>query len=978
MSNLIHTGVAHDDNPPGRGSGRFPYGSGENPGQHEFTFLSEVDRLRKKGISDANIAKMLIGETGKDKDGNPIWANTTDLRAEISIQRTEKRKVDIQRAEKVLKECGGNVSEAARKLGMKNESSLRSLLDPISKSRTDKYTNTAEMLKKKVDEKWPLDVGTKTELYWGITDSTKKVAIKMLEKEGYKKYWIPMEQPGTGKKTNIMVIAPPDASFSDVYKKRFEIASVQEFTPDEGKTWWTPEFPESLDSKRIMVRYAEEGGKEKDGVIELRKGVEDLSLGNSIYSQVRIAVDGTSYAKGMAIYGDDEEFAKLPKGVDVIVNTNKKVGTPLIDTSATYNPENGVWSGKEVLKRMKIDNKTGEVDRENPFGATIKSEKEKDGILMAGGQSHYLDKDGKEKLSPINKITDEGDWDNWSKNLSSQFLSKQPLKLINQQIDLSVADKKVELDEIRNLTNPVIKKKLLEEYASGCDHNAAKLSTKGVKNQAFQVIIPVTSLKDDEVYAPRFDDGDTVALIRYPHAGIFEIPILKVNNKQKHAKSVIGNATDAVGINSKVAEQLSGADFDGDTVVVIPLASNRLKVQSSKPLEGLIGFEGKDLYKLPDDAPQMKNRTKQNEMGRVTNLITDMTVQGANEDEICRAVKHSMVVIDAEKHHLDYKKSAKDNNIEALKQEYQNISSKTGKAGGASTIFSRSSSKVQIPERKEVNDLNKMTPQEQKRWKNGEVIYHPTGNKIIKRIDNPSSMTPQELALHQAGKKVYRTTDKDRQMEVYRMDTVRDATELVRDKSNPKEMAYANYANSLKQLANEARKEARNIKPIMVDPTAKKTYAEEVASLNRKLRLAEMNSPRERQAIMIADAMVEEKVKSNPDMDYEHRQKFKAQALTKARAQVGAGKEKIVIDDREWEAIQANAVTSNTLSRILNNTDQEAFKKRATPRNQQTSLSDAKIAMIKSMSASGMYTQKEIADRLGISVSTVSSTLKSA
>lgn len=93
-------------------------------------------------------------------------------------------------------------------------------------------------------------------------------------------------------------------------------------------------------------------------------------------------------------------------------------------------------------------------------------------------------------------------------------------------------------------------------------------------------------MKDDEVYAPNYKNGETIALIRYPHGGTFEIPILTVNNKQPEAKRVLGNAIDAVGINSKVAERLSGADFDGDTVMVIP-TGGKTKIKSTPYLDGL-------------------------------------------------------------------------------------------------------------------------------------------------------------------------------------------------------------------------------------------------------------------------------------------------------------------------------------------------------------------------------------------------------
>lgn len=960
---IVHSGVAHDEAPPGRGSGRYPWGSGENPGQHQRDFLSEVASLKKKGITEAEIAKMLLGED----------STSTDLRAEISIERSKARQSTRVQVLKVLDECNGNRSAAAREMTKRtgkhwNESSIRSMLDETIAERTDRYQNTAELLRKKVDKTKVLDVSSGTELFMGVPDYTKKVAISILEKEGYVKTWVQTPQMSDpSKKTSIMVLCKPEyrredgkIDYSSISKlvKDGKIGSITEFTPDQGKTWWVPEFPESLSSKRVYVRYAEDGGVLKDGVIELRRGVEDISLGGSQYAQVRIAVDGTHYMKGMAIYGDD-----IPKGYDIVYNTNKKKGTPALGD------ENNT-----VMKLLKRNQTTGEIDVNNPFGASIKSPKEKDGVITAGGQRKYIGKDGKEHLSPINKLQDEGDWDSWSRNLASQFLSKQPLKLIKQQLELSVVDKKVELDSIMKLTNPVIKKKLLEEYASGCDANAADLSAKGFKNQAFQVLLPITSMKDNEIYAPRFKDGDTVALVRYPHGGTFEIPILKVNNKQQDAKKIMFDAHDAVGINEKVAERLSGADFDGDTALVIPMASNRISVKSTPALKELESWDPKSLYKLPDNAPKMKNSTKQNEMGRVTNLINDMTVGGAPMNEIVRAVKHSMVVIDAEKHHLDYRRSAKDNGIADLKKRYQGVNSK-GQPKGASTILSRAKSKTVVNERKEITDTKKMTPAEQKAFAAGKKIYRYTGKTRMEEVKDPKKMTDDELKLYNAGKKVYRQTNKPVQQRVHQMDLVDDAMELVHDPGNQKELAYARYANDLKALANEARKEARSIKPIPVNQSSKEVYAEEVASLNQKLTIALMNHPKERKAQVIANSIASETFNDNPDMDYEHRQRERARALNEARAIVGAKRDPVVITDREWEAIQANAISTTKLTQILDNTDQEAFKQRATPRGSQSTLSSSEVSLMKAMYSSGQYTQAEIADRLGVSTSTVSKEL---
>lgn len=952
MSDFIaHEGVGHLDDPPGRGSGRYGWGTGKNPGQHQYDLMSEVKRFRAKGMTDVEIAKVLIGED----------ATSTDLRNEIAIARTDSRRGDVARARELLIKYDGNVSAVGRAMG-KSEGSIRKLLDPVLEANQDKYLNTANFLKEKMAEKGILNISPGTEISMNVTDNTMKVAIAMLEKEGYIKGQILVPQQTTKNKTTISVLCPPGTEYNPkpdktsgkminwVNWKENTISMIEDYSPDEGKTWEKIKPPANLDSKRIMIRYKEDGGADKDGIIELRRGVKDLSLGKAQYAQVRIAVDGTHYMKGMAMYGDD-----MPDGIDVIFNTHYGKSRPV-----------KAEGDKGVLKPLKINSDTGKVDKDNPFGALIKS----------GGQYEYIGDDGKKHLSPINKLREEGDWDSWSRNLSSQFLSKQPVKLINQQINLSIAEKKSELSDIMNLTNPVIKKKMLIDYANKCDSNASDLSVKGFKNQACQVILPITSLKETECYAPNYKDGDTLALIRYPHGGTFEIPILKVNNKNAQAKKVMQNAADAIGITPKTASILSGADFDGDFVVAIPLTSNKIAVKSTanSDIPALESLKGFDTGIYHDPKINVTNSTKQREMGIVTNLISDMTAQGASMDEIVRATKQSMIVIDSEKHHLDYRQSAKDLKISELKNTYQ--------SGGASTIFSRASGPAYVLDRKVVNDTKKMTPSELKDYKEGKIVYRDTGKvkKEYEEIKNPSDMKPDELKIYNSGRKVYRYTGNEKLVtnKVTGMEKYRDATKLIHDPNNPKEIAYANYANTLMDLGNQARKEARAIKPTPVSQSAKKTYAAEVESLNRQLRIAESNKPKENQAQLIAAGRSSERIKSNPDLDYEHKQRIRTQELQKARAEVGAHRETITISDREWEAIQANAISTHKLEKILDNTDQEAFKKRATPRSSTTTLTDSKIALIRTMynNKEGSYTQKEIAERFGISASTVSKIVK--
>lgn len=904
-----------------RRSGRYPWGSGDDPYQHSGDFASRVQELRRQGMKEKDIAKA-VGCL--DQYGKP---NTSKLRVRYSRAINARRADQIARAKSMLSD-GKSQADVAREMGIA-ESTLRSLLNEKSAQRTMAAQHTADALRKLVDEKGMIDVGTGVEKELNVSQDKLRQALAILEEDGYPVYGGGIPQAtNPGRQTNMKVLCPPGTEHKEIYDFD-KISSVKDYrirTDEDGTEHLDKafEYPASMDSKRLLVRYRDDvapdghTGVEKDGTIELRRGVKDLDLGESHYAQVRILVDNDKYLKGMAFYSDD-----LPDGVDVVFNTNK---TP-------------DQAGK-VLKSIKKD------DPNNPFGALLREE---------GGQYHYTDEDGERKLGLINKTRQEGDWSEWSDSLPSQFLSKQSMNLINKQLGLAIADKKAEFDEICALTNPTVKKKMLQDFADDCDSAAVHLQAAALPRQKYQVILPISTLKENEIYAPNYHDGETVALVRYPHGGTFEIPILKVNNKDPDGRRILGtDPQDAVGINSKVAERLSGADFDGDTAMVIPCNSGRssVKITSTPPLKGLEGFDPKTEYGCTDirvdsdgtehyyrngkEYPQMRNTG--NEMGKVSNLITDMTLKGATQDELARAVRHSMVVIDAEKHHLDYKASEADNEISALKKKYQeHVTDDDGNLGyGASTLISRAKSTVQVPKRK------------------GQPKIDPdTGELIYKEV--------REEYTDKKGRTRIRT------QESTQMAKTRDAREL--SSGTPQEEAYANYANSMKAMANEARKEMVHAGKIKYDASARDTYRAEVDSLKAQLNTALKNAPRERMAQLAANSEVKARKKSNPDMTPKERKKLSQQALARARVRFDAQRHPIDITPKAWEAIQAGAVSETTLSSILRFADMTQVRSYATPRATST-LSSGKQARIKSMRASG-YTNAEIASALRISPSTV-------
>lgn len=886
-----------------RHSGRYPWGSGENPYQSSTGLYGMAKQLKSQGMSDKEIAES-------------FGMSTREYKSAYSNAKNEVRAAN--RAEALrLKDKGYSNTAIGKRMGV-NESTVRSWMDEDIAERSSISKNTAKALKSAVDDKKYIDIGGGVENQMGISRTALDNAVKMLKDEGYTVHYIQTEQLGTGHKTSIKVLAPPDTTYSEVWNHKADIEFPGFHSEDKGRTIDKIGKPVSISSKRIKINYAEEGGKDKDGVIELRRGVDDISLGKAKYAQVRIAVDGTHYLKGMAMYRDD-----MPDGVDIIFNTNKAKGTPMLGEK-----------DNSVLKPMKKD-------QDNPFGATIKGERE---LILA--QRYYTDKNGKRKQSALNIVNEEGDWNTWRKSLSSQMLSKQSPMLAKKQLKLAYDLKQDEFDSIMKLENPVIRQQLLDKFADGCDSASVHLKAAGLPRQASKVILPFPSMKENEVYAPSFRDGEEVVLIRYPHGGTFEIPRLKVNNKVPDAKKTLHNAQDAIGINAKVAERLSGADFDGDTVLVIPTST--AKIKTSKPLDGLKDFDPQRDYKAYPGMPEVKGSgfNKQQQMGNVSNLITDMTIKGATPDELARAVRHSMVIIDAEKHNLNYKQSAIDNNIAELKEKYQG-----GKNRGASTIISRASATAYVPVRKELTNTKYMTDDEKKRYSKGEKIYRETGETYI------SKKTGKEIKRISKSTKMAETSDANTLSSGYMIETV-----------------YSEHANKLKALANKARAESRSTDYIPYSKEAHVKYKDQVDSLNSKLNIALKNRPLERKAQLIANAKVKNVYSANPDMDSDDLKKLKGRCLTEARLQTGASKQQIKIEPKEWEAIQAGAISTNKLKSIVQNSDLDVLKQLAMPREMR-GVTPAQESRIKVLESRG-YTLAEIADAVGVSTSTITNVLQ--
>jgi LysM repeat protein len=215
------------------------------------------------------------------------------------------------------------------------------------------------------------------------------------------------------------------------------------------------------------------------------------------------------------------------------------------------------------------------------------------------------------------------------------------------------------------------------------------------------------------------------------------------------------------------------------------------------------------------------------------------------------------------------------------------------------------------------------------------------------------------------------------------MYTTKDARELMSETPHPIERVYADYANSMKKLANKARKESLETGKLEYDKEAAKVYEKEVESLKQKVSQSLLQAPLERKAQLVTGYIVDQKVKNNPERfdrktpDGKKKiKKLRESTIKQQRAILGKSKPSFDITDKEWEAIQAGALRLGTLQQVLQYGDQDRIKQLATPKDtNMPALSSANILTAKAM-INSKYTLKEVADSFGVSVSTLQRYLK--
>ena len=932
-----------------RKSGRYPW----DPSLHlpkNYKFIEDRDEMKKRGLSDNEIAKQM-------------GLSTTVYRSKVTIAKEELKQYNMQRISKLQSE-GMIIDDIAKTIGTTGQT-VRNYLDEIknpNKSARAQRVQTeavADTLEAAVKRSKYIDVGKGVEIQMGISKEKLKSGLNALVESGeYEVHNLRIAQvTDKNNSTPVKVLTKKGVERSEIYKNMDKVRPVEEFAINgDARMFQQIERPKSIGWDRVHIRYAipegqkghgtNDDGAMMDGAMFLRPGVKDLNLGKASYAQVRIAVGDTHYLKGMALYGTEEMFKGIPKGTDIIFNTNK---------TANKTPQ-------EVLKELKKNPEGGApIDGPNPFGATVKRQNT---LVDAKGNPVYKpgvkDRFGNKvpQIGSVNIVNEEGDWGSWSKALSAQFLSKQPTTVVHERLKATMKQVQDEYESIQKVTNPVIKKQLMESFVSDLESKQVHMKAAAPKGFQGHVILPVPDMKENEVYAPNYKNGEKVVLIRYPHGGRFEIPELTVNNNSVARKMISKDSPDAIGIHPKVASKMSGADFDGDTAYVIP--NNKGKFKSRDSLKELKNFDPNMYADKPGTFTPITKRYQQTLMGVVSNLITDMTLQGAPSNEIARAVKHSMVVIDAEKHKLNYKRSAEENGIDALMKRYMTHVDKV-KYGDLERYNpkTRRVDKVIDPDKLKKD----LTPG--KEYTSASTIISRHKQSVI--TDGYQVEVPDPKSKSGGTKMVWRN-----KKETYLVNMVKDANVFLGPNATKTEHHYADYINELKAFKNKVDSEMSGIKMPARDPKAAKIYAEEVLSMKDKVNQVKINRIKERQAQRMAEVSSKAEIARRSEdevLKKDEISRIKQQALNKARSMVGAERTPVTITDDEWDAVQSNAVSGTLLKELVSFMDDSQLKSLATPRTNKQ-MTDARKSKAKALLANG-YTIAQVAEALGVSSSTI-------
>ena len=165
---LMHYGIK-------RRSGRYPYGSGDDPYQHGRDFLGRVEEMRKRGITytDPKTGRTYTGDTAIAKK---LGLSTTQFRVELSYANEERRKLNVATAKRLRDKEGMSPTDIGKQMGV-NESTVRSWFNENAEVRMNRAQATADILRERSKEVGMIDVGQGAELELNVSREKLKQAL---------------------------------------------------------------------------------------------------------------------------------------------------------------------------------------------------------------------------------------------------------------------------------------------------------------------------------------------------------------------------------------------------------------------------------------------------------------------------------------------------------------------------------------------------------------------------------------------------------------------------------------------------------------------------------------------------------------------------------------------------------------------------------------------------------------------------------
>ena len=237
----MHYGRGHLD---GGNSGRYPWGSGENPYQRLESFMSIYKKLRSEGMDDEAIGQIwgmpvaqaftqayqsLKKDYGLSRtDVAHLWGITTsELDAKQQIYTAQVDSMNLFKARNLKEHGYSNVKIA--ELMNTTEGSVRNWLSQDESRKQKIIDETTSVLRNAVKEKNYIQVGAGVEARLGITPTKMKAALALLKEEGYEVINVQVDQLGTGNKTTVKVLCPPGTTYRELKSKH--IGDIQ--LPDD-------------------------------------------------------------------------------------------------------------------------------------------------------------------------------------------------------------------------------------------------------------------------------------------------------------------------------------------------------------------------------------------------------------------------------------------------------------------------------------------------------------------------------------------------------------------------------------------------------------------------------------------------------------------------------------------------------------------------------------------------------------------------